>query len=332
MNEMGFLDRIPGLSGTRERFRRVSGAGGPIVTTLLFVCCAQALAQGEDSQVYERDLQVITSLLAGGFDNANQAYFDRRGDRTVKHRRLHIDVNPVDAPEIGDHAFVASMYWDNDPDGETGDQLWVLSGDAQTGRVHMRAYALERSVQAERMLGRKALNDKASCDFYWRREAAQFRAVADERCESSLPAEIVLSTRQLWVEYPGNEGNDYQLHRVRDFECYADIPGVGGGRDIPYDRYDGFRTHDQGGQIWFTSREGRRLGISLLLVDWPINNYEGVFTRDSFVIYVSEETGEGQKEHGYAFTVPEADRIGINLKWMLASCFMKSNRFETPYM
>lgn len=146
MNKMGFLDRIPDFSGAGERFRRASGAGGPIMTALLFVCCAQALAQGEDSQVYERDLQVITSLLAGGFDNANQAYFDRRGDLAVKHRRLHIDVNPVDAPEIGDHAFVASMYWDNDPDGETGDQLWVLSGDARTGQVHMRAYRDEHRI------------------------------------------------------------------------------------------------------------------------------------------------------------------------------------------
>ena len=139
---------------------------------------------------------------------------------------------------------------------------------------------------------------------------------------------MVLSDRQLWMTLD----DEYQMHRVRNFECYADIPGVGGGRDIPYDRYEGFRIHDQGGAVWFTSEEGRKLGISLFLVDWPINNYEGIFTRDSFVIYVSEETEEGRKEHGYAFTVPDADRIGINLKWILASCFMKSNRFATPYM
>ena len=76
----------------------------------------------------------------------------------------------------------------------------------------------------------------------------------------------------------------------------------------------------------------RRLGISVFLVDWPINNYEGIFTRDSLVIYVSEELETERKEHGYAFTVPEADRIGINLKWMLAACFMQSNQFATPKM
>ena len=38
------------------------------------------------------------------------------------------------------------------------------------------------------------------------------------------------------------------------------------------------------------------------------------------------------KDHGYAFTVPDADRLGLNLKWALVSCYMKSNRFETPFM
>ena len=128
------------------------------------------------------------------------------------------------------------------------------------------------------------------------------------------------------------DGDDYQLHRVRPFKCYADIPGVGGGRDEPYDRYGEFELHDQGGSTWFTTKDGRELGISLLLVDWPINNYEGVFTRDSFVVYVSEKIDGERMEHGYAFTVPEADRIGINLKWMLVLCYMQSNRDATPYM
>ena len=70
----------------------------------------------------------------------------------------------------------------------------------------------------------------------------------------------------------------------------------------------------------------------MLLVDWPMNNYKGAFARDSLVVYVSEETDEGRQELGYAFTVPEADRIGINLKWMLVNCFMQSNADTTPFM
>jgi len=295
---------------------------------LLLLATNHCYAQGQDSQSYERDLQVVAEMLAGGFDNANQSYFDRRGDREVKHRRLHVDVNRISAESLGEHVFVASAYWDNDETADAGDQLWILSADDATGAVRMRAYPLEKTLQADAMLQGDSLNDEEACDLYWRREAAQFRAAGDD-CAAALPTAMILSDRQLWMSLGGN---DYQMHRIRNFECYADIPGVGGGRDIPYERYEGFRIHDQGGAVWFTSNEGRKLGISLFLVDWPINNYEGIFTRDSFVIYVSEETEEGRKEHGYSFTVPDADRIGINLKWILASCYMKSNRFATPYM
>ena len=57
-----------------------------------------------------------------------------------------------------------------------------------------------------------------------------------------------------------------------------------------------------------------------------------MFSRDSLVIYVSEEVDGQRKQHGYSFPVPEADRIGINLQWMLAFCYMTSNKDATPSM
>lgn len=296
---------------------------------LLFA--APAHSQGQDSTPFERDLQVIATLLDGGFDNANQSYFDRRGGREIRHRRLHVDVGKVDLPPFGEHVFLANGYWDNDEDRQATRELWSLSADHEANAVRMAVWALVESDVQLGNLDKEALEARDSCNLHWRREAAQFRATGKD-CGDALPNEMVLSEKQLWITSGGWKGGDFKLHRVRNFECYADIPGVGGGRAEPYDRYEGFRIHDQGGQLWFTSKEGRRLGISLFLVDWPINNYVGIFTRDSFVIYVSEEVDGERRELGYAFTVPEADRIGINLKWMLASCFAKSNRFATPYM
>jgi len=303
-----------------------------IVPALLVLLPGVVLAQGEDSTFFERDLAVVATLIEGGFSNANQSYFDVRGEHEVRHRRLHADVNRIDAPALGADVFVASLYRDNDESEVAGDFLWVLTADSEAGSVRMRSFKLEKQFAADATLSGEALNELARCDIFWRREAAQFRGAPNADCDDDMPTGFLLSDRQLWMTWSAQEGGDYKMHRVREFECYADIPGVGGGRDEPYERYEGFRIHDQGDAVWFTSKEGRRLGISLFLVDWPINNYKGIFTRDSFVIYVSEEIDGERKEHGYAFTVADADRIGINLKWMLASCFMKSNKYETPYM
>jgi hypothetical protein len=286
-----------------------------IVLLMSALSFSDVFAQGQDSQPEDRDLLVIETMLLGGFDNANQNYFDKRGNHDIQHRRIHAEV--VEA-EDGD-GFIASAYWDNDPEVTLGDVRMTLSANNDVGAVEMRVSRLDES-------------DSEACSLYWRREAAQFRATPAGDCESPIISEMVLGQQQVWVDLANVENGDFKMHRIRNFECYADIPGVGGGRDEEYERYEGFKIHDQGGAVWFDSKDGRRLGISLFLADWPINNYEGIFTRDSFVIYASEEIDGVRKEHGYAFTVPEADRIGINLKWMLASCFMKSNKYATPYM
>jgi hypothetical protein len=286
-----------------------------IVLLMSALSFSDVFAQGQDSQPEDRDLLVIETMLLGGFDNANQNYFDKRGKHDIQHRRIHAEV--VEA-EDGD-GLIASAYWDNDPEVALGDVRMTLSANNDVGAVEMRVSRLDES-------------EGEACSLYWHREAAQFRATPAGDCESPIISEMVLGQQQVWVSLANVENGDFKMHRIRNFECYADIPGVGGGRDEDYERYEGFKIHDQGGAVWFDSKDGRRLGISLFLADWPINNYEGIFTRDSFVIYASEEIDGVRKEHGYAFTVPEADRIGINLKWMLASCFMKSNKYATPYM
>jgi hypothetical protein len=174
----------------------------------------------------------------------------------------------------------------------------------------------------------------ANAQVWWRRDAAQFSATADADCpeDPGSPIALSLAQQQLWWSSRRND-SAVKLHRSRAFTCYADIPGVGGGRDEPYTRYDNLSLHDQGAETWFTDKDGRTLGLRLFNVDWPINNYEGYFTRDSLVIYVVEKFDDGStKEHGYAFTLPEANRIGINLKWLLASCFMVSGKVDTPTM
>ncbi|MFK7955288.1 MAG: hypothetical protein AB8B96_04275 [Lysobacterales bacterium] len=297
----------------------------------VFLVPCIVLAQGQDSQPYERDLMVVGTLLQGSFDNANQSYFDRRGKRSVRHGRIHQTVEKVALDNLGDQVFLVSGYRNGKTDESTQPQLWALTSDSDTASVKMRMWLLDGEVSAEKLPPAASLGRVRHCDLYWRREAAQFRASSSESCDLALPVEAVISDKQLWTIY-APEGEDFQMHRVRQFECYADIPGVGGGRDEPFERYEGFKVHDQGGEAWFTAKSGREFGISLFLVDWPINNYDGIFARDSMVVYFSERMDGETKEHGYAFTVPEADRVGINLKWVLVNCYMNSNKVETPFM
>ena len=221
-------------------------------------------------------------------------------------------------------------------------ERYVKDFDLETLRPSRHRHYCERVLEnpelVERirnytMMGDKVADAYASLipEYGFRALVSMLERACDEGIES--PAALALSKQQFWWAPRGTSESAVKLHRARQFTCYADIPGVGGGRDIPYTRYDNLNLHDQGAETWFVDKDGRNLGLRLFNVDWPINNYDGYFTRDSLVIYVIEKLDDGStKEHGYAFTLPEANRIGINLKWLLASCFMISGKVDTPTM
>ena len=94
-------------------------------------------AQGQDSETYERDLQVIRTMLPGTYDNANQSYFDRRGDRSVKHRRIHMTIAPAQDRQ---DAFVVETFWDGELDTPASRQVWLLSSDDTMQAVRMKVW------------------------------------------------------------------------------------------------------------------------------------------------------------------------------------------------
>ena len=283
-----------------------------LIGLLSLAYAGQGFAQGQDTTPWSRDLQVIEVMLPGFYSNANQAYFDGRrkvGNPQPRHNLL------IEASGDGFDITLSA------PDGTVmSNQRWSLAEDDQRRAVRMDISDADGTPL---------------CPVWWTRDAAQFSATSDTECAEGMdsPDALALGEQQFWWTPRGGSRAAVKLHRARQFTCYADIPGVGGGRDIPYARYDNLSLHDQGAETWFVDKDGRNLGLRLFNVDWPINNYDGYFTRDSLVIYVVEKLDDGStKEHGYAFTLPEANRIGINLKWLLASCFMISGKVDTPTM
>ena len=271
---------------------------GAALGLALTVCLPATLrAQGQDSATWSRDRQVIEALLPGFYSNANQAYFD--GRRRVPEPQTRYNLSIEASAES--HVFTATRT--NTEGAVISEQRWSLFDDDVKGAVRMEIDDTQAGSQ---------------CPVWWRRDAAQFSATADADCpeDPGSPIALSLAQQQLWWSSRRND-SAVKLHRSRAFTCYADMPGVGGGRDEPYTRYDNLSLHDQGAETWFTDKDGRTLGLRLFNVDWPIDNYEGYFTRDSLVIYVGEKFDDGStKEHGYALTLPEANRIGMNLKWL----------------
>lgn len=285
-----------------------------------------AFAQGQDSTRAERDAQVIAQLLKGRYDNANQAYFDRRlGDpEGERHERLHLAVNK---PSEDNDLWLQLIY--NDPLAEPLQSAYFaasLHPDPDGRRVRM-TFHVEKELAG-------GLSTLKGCDLLFEQEAGQFRGVAEsDECEdpSISPQEIMLGEHELWWAMRGDDKRPYALERARDFACYIDVPGVGGGRDIPYKRYEIEHIHDKGGKQWVTLVDGSEVSVTLTNVRWPINNLKGIFTRHSLVVYVGERKDGEEREIAYSWTQPDAQRVGLNLKSMLVNCFMLSNEEIEPF-
>jgi hypothetical protein len=199
------------------------------------------------------------------------------------------------------------------------------------------------------------------CDYHFERRAEHFRGLQRPKaCRFEWEGqpvytdnEISLSRGDLFVhdhKYRVKDGqritgvasgDPYWLERARIFHCYADVPGVGGGVDVPFERFDRFTLHDKGGVHWFRSTAyperglaARDIGLTLRAVTWHVlNEANGNFNRDSLVLSVMEKLPDGSvKEHGYAFTDPDAERIAINLKWMLGNCAITPRDQAKPEM
>jgi hypothetical protein len=325
-----------------------------------------AIAQGQDSTPAERNLRVIAEILPGEYNNANQHYFDKRRklEDADRHLRIHTSISRIDAPAFGEYAFL----WVNRTQTDDGEQAsWRIAtlsadGEAAAGAVSevtMRHYFStqgEITIESLASLGPADLRRTDGCDYYFNRRASHFFGKQRENaCQFEWEGKSVytnnvieLSNSDLWFfdhKFIAETGErisgvasaePYWLERARVFHCYADIPGVGGGRDIPFERYEGFTLHDKGGMHWFTSRddEKRKIGLMLQAVTWQVLNEDnGNFNRNSLVIYAMEELEDGSiKEHGYAFTAPDAERIGMNMKWMLVNCSITPRDEARPEM
>ncbi len=296
-----------------------------------------ALAQGEDSTPTERNTMVLAELLARVYDNYNQVYFDRRigYPENERHDRIEIRVERVGGPDSMLMAF--REFAGGDYSRLTRAGALTLSPDNEREATRMEVWDrpvedLEPMAEGAGVTARP--DGPPDCVVYWTREAAQFRGQADGEC-AAWANESLLGEQQMWLDSPGGRdhpGGTYELHAARMMSCYIDIPGVSGGRDEEYRRYDNLQVHDRGGGARITHSDGREIGIRLSQVDWPLNNYSDVFTRDVLVLYVLEHIGDEIKSHGYVFTEPTAERIGINLYWMLSYCYMESNKVVRPFM
>lgn len=110
---------------------------------------------------------------------------------------------------------------------------------------------------------------------------------------------------------------DSELRKARPFVCWLAVRKFAGKPDGSEDWAfaSDLPVFDQGGRIMHSGGgEGPGLMLRLRNVTWQ----RGSTNRPSLVLYV--HTDDPERADSYGWTAPDASLVGINLRWMQASC------------
>lgn len=334
---------------------------GRTLTLLGLALFAGAQAFGQDQPPLQRDLMTIAALLPGTYDNNEQVYFDRRLKlpENERHQRIRTEIRPIAGGAFGDHAFFISDYYYGS--GRWFPRIYSLAVDAGERAIRMKLFFFPEGDAASYGeahedlsildgVDAKELTHLPGCDLFWRPIVHGYhgtqapRACAYEREGERVYADfqIMLDDRSLWKsDIIRRFSNDVQVNaepevptkqlKARWFTCSMSFSGEGdSGRFYP------IAMHDQGGEFFVPrpteGAQDRQIGIRLRNVDWAMNNTANGFTNDVFVMYVVERNGGSDRNLTYTWGAPEETSVGLNLQWLLTSCYIIPQNQTQPYL
>ena len=281
-----------------------------------------AIAQETEADVpgwLNKDFAELVEHFEGHWNNDRHVFFaeDAGMDLSPIAPRQHISIARVDVEDESDVVVFQANR--------------TVDGEAPASLYHSFSIVADKAVIMQTMSPSLAADDAPRCNVKWRRDGAQFHGRAGgEGCERLFPrtegegdlsVTMTLSERDFWVRsMRGAAVTEARFRQARPFECWTAIlrgasHGDSGEGMRDWDFRRGVTLHDQGGEAELMTDEEtpRKIRLKLRNVDWPYGT-----NRPSLTLYIME--GDSDRAVSYAWNEGDAERIGINLRWIQASC------------
>jgi hypothetical protein len=335
-------------------------AFGAIAVALLAAASASAQSNNPNAtppsarSVLDKDMARLLEWFPGRYDNDLQVYFDGELNTPQANRngRIHSIFAPVALPAFGPNVFYVEQYSDGDPTKIYRQRIYRFSADYTENAVKLEIFA-PSPEQASAMQGAYADPTKLAgltpanmtlypgCDVFWRAQENQFIGymkqgacrVASRRSGRTLVItdDLVLTQNAIWIKdqavdeagayvYGNRAGIPHKLNKARPFTCWTSVlrgasHGDTGGDATRGWTFDRGWVHDQGGELVVRTDEtpAREFYIRMRNVEWPYGT-----NRPSLTMYVHEKGNP--RAISYSWADENATRVGINLRWLQASC------------
>ena len=300
-------------------------------------------AHADEAVVLDKDFHTMMSWFPGVYDNQEQVYFEaeQEVDEALRHERIHHVFEPVDLPAFGEHVFYVQQHLNDDPTQIYRQRIYTFRPDYEEDAIRLTihipndvASLVDAHLDPTKLSGLSPEQTRVlpGCDVFWRRQANHFVGYMTPNACSYVSSEsgkriifnddLLLTEEALWIsdraqDEEGNRvfghptGVPHKNRKARRFECWMTAMQ----RDGDWTFRRGLEIYDQGGMVWLETEEEapQQVGIKMRNVRWPYGN-----NRPSLVLYAYRP--DEDRAVSYAWADPSAQRIGINLRWMQASC------------
>ncbi len=293
----------------------------------------------------ERELDYLTHIWEGEYDNVEQLDFDKfqKKDKSTiaRHDRVHVSVRQFQNSNFGVAGVYVEEYRNDDSSTITRQCIYQLLPDDVEKAIRVKVFhfknkkpilAIGESVEVLSQLKPDADELIEGCELLLRRNGDGFIAkTTDKNCikgdeDKTMDYQFTVSETEFGFQEISYQSNSrlsddkqvsaYKLEKARCFTCMVDFPNDSNGRPTITKHY--IDILDQGGKFEFEYTDGRNMLLGMR------NTWSFGMHRETFVIYIIDKATN--KTLIYSWGNPGADRIGFNPGWIRVQCDIKTDR------
>ena len=287
------------------------------------------------------DFERFLDWFPGEYDNHEQVWQEEIDEVSEPHEHLHHIFAPVSAPAIGEHIFFVQQYLDGEPANIYRQRLYRFSVDEPENAIRLDIYSFREEAryrnahlepQKLTSLQPEQLTNMPGCEVYWRFDETHFTGyMKDKACtyvskrngeRIFITDNLRLTDDEIWIrdeafDANGNRifGNKSGIHhknrKVRYFTGWGGVKINGPMAKIDDEDWHfirDIRIHNEGQLIEITDAVGQPTGWSIQLAQLT---YQDSQTK---VVKLGLVDSSGYTV-AYSWASPDANRIGINLRW-----------------
>ena len=297
-----------------------------------------------EGRILKRDFETMMSWFPGIYDNQEQVYFEQEMGvaEELRHERINHIFAPVDLPDFPGRTFYIQQSMNGDPGNIYRQRIYSFEPDFEENAVRLTIYTpkdakklVDAHLNPRKLKGLKPDNMTTipGCEVFWKADAEHFHGYMKPKACSFVSKrsgkkiiitdDLRLTENSIWIrdeaeDADGNYvfGNKAHIHhknnKAQKFKCWVSVKKEDGEYTFDPDVI----LHDQGGMAWIDEKPGvhPKVGIKMRNVVWPHGN-----NRNSLVLY-AYKGDDPDTAASYAWTSPDEPRIGINVRWLQASC------------